>query len=342
VVGSPITVGKDPGAIAITPDGRTAYVATDASGFVSVINTQTNQVVGSPITVGTEPFAIAITPDGKTAYVADNGSEDVSVINTQTNQVVGSPIKVGSFPFAIAITPDGKTAYVADNGSEDVSVINTQTNQVVGSPIGIGIGSGPLAIAITPDQPPVASFSDPFSRPGVPLTLNAFASSDPDGSIATYAWSLGDGQTATGGPSLSHTYAAPGTYQATLTLTDNEGCSTSFVFTGQTAYCNGASTASQTQTVKVAYPGVRVKCPKSAKPRGCKFKLQVVSKKKKGKSESAVAKAKAKAGRSAVVSLKPKKAFRAKLAAAKKVLVKETLTAGGSRRTLVKKLKIVQ
>jgi hypothetical protein len=57
---------------------------------------------------------------------------------------------------------------------------------------------------------------------------------------------------------------------------------------------------------------------------------------------SALAKAKAKAGHSALVSLKPKKAFRVKLAAAKKVLVKETVTANGSKRTLVKKLKIVQ
>ena len=177
----------------------------------------------------------------------------------------------------------------------------------------------------------------------MPVTFNASASSDPDGTIASYAWAFGDGQTmANGGPSPTHIYSAPGTYQATLTLTDNEGCSTAFLFTGQTAYCNGASTASQTQTVKVAYPGVRLKCPKSAKPKGCKFKLQVVSKKRKGKAESALAKAKAKAGHSAVVSLKPKKAFAVKLAAAKKVLVKETVTANGSKRTLFKKLKIVQ
>jgi hypothetical protein len=114
------------------------------------------------------------------------------------------------------------------------------------------------------------------------------------------------------------------------------------IFTGQTAYCNGSASASQTQTVEVNYPGVRLKCPKSAKPNGCKYKLQAVTKKHKGTAESAVAKAKAKAGHSAVVSLKPKKRFNSKLASAKKILVKETVTIDGSKRTLFIKLKVIQ
>jgi hypothetical protein len=122
----------------------------------------------------------------------------------------------------------------------------------------------------------------------------------------------------------------PGTYQAKLTVTDNEGCSTSVVFTGQTAFCNGLASASQTQTVEVANPGVRVKCPKRAGHRGCRYKLQAVSKKRKGKLETAVATARAKAGKSVIVSLKPKVEFRSKLAMASKILVKETVTSDGS------------
>jgi hypothetical protein len=177
----------------------------------------------------------------------------------------------------------------------------------------------------------------------VPIAINAAASSDPDGSISSYDWSFGDGQTApNGGPAPSHTYSRPGHYQVKLTLTDNEGCSTKLIFTGQTAYCNGSAAASQTQTVRVAFPGVRLKCPKSATPKGCRFKLQAVSKKHKGKAESAVARAKLKAGKSVIVSLKPKKKFRSKLASVKKLLVRETLTTKGSKRTVFRKLKIVQ
>ena len=49
--GPPITVGNDPDDIAITPDGKTAYVANSGSGTVTPIATATN-TAGPPITVG--------------------------------------------------------------------------------------------------------------------------------------------------------------------------------------------------------------------------------------------------------------------------------------------------
>ena len=62
--GPPIPVGADPNAIAITPDGKTAYVPTPiGAGTVTPIATATN-TAGPPITTGAEPNAIAITPDG--------------------------------------------------------------------------------------------------------------------------------------------------------------------------------------------------------------------------------------------------------------------------------------
>ena len=116
----------------------------------------------------------------------------------------------------------------------------------------------------------------------------------------------------------------------TLTLTDNEGCSTSIRFTGQTAYCNGSPLASQTAFVSVAYPAVRVRCPKRAKPKGCRFKLVAVTKKRRGKAMTPVARASAKAGASKVVSLRPKPRFAARLAGAGRILVRERVTIDGS------------
>lgn len=48
---------------------------------------------------------------------------------------------------------------------------------------------------------------------------------DRDGIVARYLWDFGDGTQATG-PSPSHTYASPGTYDVTLTVVDNEGART--------------------------------------------------------------------------------------------------------------------
>ena len=91
---SPITVGKGPVGIAITPDGKFAYVTNASSDSVSVIDTQTNQVVGSPITVG-DGLADRDHPRRQACLRRLHGEESVSVIDTQTNQVVGSPIPVG-------------------------------------------------------------------------------------------------------------------------------------------------------------------------------------------------------------------------------------------------------
>ena len=48
------------------------------------------------------------------------------------------------------------------------------------------------------------------------------ASTDPDGTVANQAWDFGDGATASG-QTVSHAFAAAGTYPAQLTVTDDRG-----------------------------------------------------------------------------------------------------------------------
>jgi PKD repeat protein len=54
------------------------------------------------------------------------------------------------------------------------------------------------------------------------VTFDGSGSNDPDGTIATYAWSFGDSSTGSGSR-VTHSYAAGGTFTATLTVTDNRG-----------------------------------------------------------------------------------------------------------------------
>ena len=67
---------------------------------------------------------------------------------------------------------------------------------------------------------PVAAFTS--ATTGLTATLNGSTSSDPDGSVAGYAWTFGDGTTGTGA-STTHAYTAAGTYTVELTVTDNKG-----------------------------------------------------------------------------------------------------------------------
>ncbi len=80
-----------------------------------------------------------------------------------------------------------------------------------------------VTVVRPPNQPPSAAFSSSVSF--LDVALDASASTDPDGSIASYAWDFGDGATGTG-TTASHTYAAAGEYDITLTVTDDRGGST--------------------------------------------------------------------------------------------------------------------
>lgn len=78
--------------------------------------------------------------------------------------------------------------------------------------------------AIPTNNPPVANFSFSPSNPivGDIVSFDASSSSDSDGSITSYAWNFGDGNTDSG-QFVTHAFAASGTYSVTLTVTDNEG-----------------------------------------------------------------------------------------------------------------------
>ena len=88
-----------------------------------------------------------------------------------------------------------------------------------------GGGGGDSTPAETTQQAPEAQISASTAQGSVPLsvTFDGTASTD-DGSIATYAWDFGDGETADTA-TITHTYADAGTYTAKLTVTDNDGLS---------------------------------------------------------------------------------------------------------------------
>lgn len=73
------------------------------------------------------------------------------------------------------------------------------------------------------NQTPVAAFvfSPVAPKPNEKVTLDASTSKD-DGTIAKYAWELGDGTPIASGKILTHTYKVAGTYTVTLWVTDDK------------------------------------------------------------------------------------------------------------------------
>ena len=206
VVGSeiPISCEGTPQDVAITPDGKTAYV-TGAANVVP-INVATN-TVGTPIqgvrpapqhrdqtrrvqglrgesllrrclgdrrgdghradkiAVGSFPNAIAVTPDGSKAYVSNGGEETVTPIDLATD-TAGTPIEVGQSPQGIAVTPDGTRAYVAVHYEDAVKRIDVSTNAVGPA---IRVAEFPDQIATTPDSS--RAYVLAASQPVTPIDL---------------------------------------------------------------------------------------------------------------------------------------------------------------------------
>lgn len=84
--------------------------------------------------------------------------------------------------------------------------------------------------AVTPpppqNQPPVAIAASDVSSGDEPLTVNfdGTASYDPDGTITSYQWDFGDGNSASGSL-VTHTYTTSGIYRPILTVVDDSSSS---------------------------------------------------------------------------------------------------------------------
>ncbi len=85
-------------------------------------------------------------------------------------------------------------------------------------------GQASTVIRVTaPNNTPPSAIADATPRSGdAPLTVqfSGARSSDPDGSIVSYAWSFGDGENGSGAE-VSHVYPQAGHFRATLTVTDD-------------------------------------------------------------------------------------------------------------------------
>ncbi len=149
-----ISVGDQPVAIVIHPNGKVAYVANFNSGTVSVIDVDKNSAnfntVISTITVGTNPADIAVFPDGDRVLVANAGSGDISVIDGDGTSAAYHEViaTVGQATGAktVTVSPDGARVYIG-TGTGFV-VMGASAYNVIAT---VNTGTGAKSVTITPD-----------------------------------------------------------------------------------------------------------------------------------------------------------------------------------------------
>ena len=161
-------------AVAITPDGKHAFVAKAAANKVALLTIDGDKVTYDKrdLPTGIFPYNVAVTPDGKLALTVDNGNgggsdgnaKTVSVIDLEADPVrVIDHVTVGDSPEGLAISPNGDLAVsVEARGSNmpktaffyhpmgAVTALKIDGKKVtnVGE---VNVGALPEAVAFSPD-----------------------------------------------------------------------------------------------------------------------------------------------------------------------------------------------
>jgi hypothetical protein len=136
---------------------------------------------------------------------------DVGYFCDTTSGSSGSPVLAEDSGRAVALHHLGGCF----NQGVSISLIWPEIAEFFGFVVPVGDNEDPL-----PNSPPAAIFSTACG--GLHCEFDASSSFDPDGSISSYQWTLGDGTIATGAQ-ISHSYASEGLFEVMLTVVDNDG-----------------------------------------------------------------------------------------------------------------------
>jgi PKD repeat protein len=211
----------DPGIHVFTKIDIPAGVTVHSSGPLSLYSDSTVDVEG---TIATDCGELEV-----------HGFGEVTILGTLDNRCSGDASDSGDLVIhteggsPITIGAPGAPAMLYSDGGLDVS--NDSTLQQWQFDV--------MPFQRSPDElPPVCSaFSHQVSGPGfddLPFSLQFDGEgADPDGGPVTYAWDFGDGETSTEQNPV-HEFAAGGSYDVTLTVTDDDG--ESCVASGKVAY----------------------------------------------------------------------------------------------------------
>ena len=149
-----------------------------------------------------------------------NDVQDPKSLLTVTElRTTGAPILVDPPATPFDIPGDGTTVpvtlrYCAEFPGEQDGTLIVRSSNANNSPVWV-----PLRAA--GDRPPACDADGPYAgNVGEPVTFDGSGSSDPDGTIVSYAWDFGDGTTGSGA-TPTHIYEAAADYTVVLTVTGN-------------------------------------------------------------------------------------------------------------------------
>lgn len=145
------TTGTGPHEVAVTPDGKWAFVANyEGSGdSISLIDVERMEEVRRiSIDPYRAPHGIQAGHDGEKVYVTVENSRAVIELDVETGAVTASFETDQATTHMLVLHPDGDRLYTANIGSGTLSIIDLKGNRAVKH---VATGAGAEGIDITPD-----------------------------------------------------------------------------------------------------------------------------------------------------------------------------------------------
>jgi YVTN family beta-propeller protein len=143
-----VRVGAEPEGVAVSPDGRTVFVANQSSRVLSVVDAASRRVTS--LRLRNTPRFVSVSRDGLVAFVSmyekDMSGSGMAVIDTVGRKVVRY-VPTGVQPFALAVAPDGRIwVPIHSQGRVEVYGAGDQRRDSI-----VAVPPNPHAVAFSPD-----------------------------------------------------------------------------------------------------------------------------------------------------------------------------------------------
>jgi Secretion system C-terminal sorting domain/Domain of unknown function (DUF4832)/PKD domain/Bacterial Ig domain len=248
------------GSLSSDPDGSIvtyAWTQTAGPSTATILGGSLVTATASNLVAGQYTFQLSVTDNSgaiataKVKITVVTAAVQPPVANAGADQTITLPVNSVTIDGSGSSAPSGSItsyAWTEKSGPSSVSLSNTAQNNLTNLKAGVYVfslivtdnnaatGSDSVKITVNPaaNIPPVSNpgASVSLTLPNNSTTLNGSGSSDPDGTISSYQWAFVSGPstpttTGTNTASLSVSGLIAGKYVYRLTVTDNNGASSS-------------------------------------------------------------------------------------------------------------------
>jgi len=136
---------KTPTGLAVSPDGRHAFVVCQGSNSLVKLDLIGRAAVAEA-PVGRRPHGLALSGDGRFAYVTNRMDGTMTILDAEDMSVLRE-VRVGHEPHGLAVDPTTGRVLVANTGDDTVAIVEPDTLIVTHRLL---MGSSPWSVTIDP------------------------------------------------------------------------------------------------------------------------------------------------------------------------------------------------